>query len=604
MLDALGDSLDGANRAIGMLLPAADKADEQELIRLRSFCAKLINTLSTRQISFSNEIERFCENPSLDGWDQLKGIVTELAEEATRMFILLRREEGDFVIEGQETYRALAMGLSERQTIYKEIEKMSYPLTEDDIKSLKLIALNYNGLRKALSECQRGIADYVKRKQAISGNQRQSSPQSGENEHVVILVHGIRDFASWQERVGKVLRGDFIVETTNYGRFDLFRFLTPIQYFRNAAIERVWGQIRDIKKQHPNAKYSFVAHSFGTYIVAHILKRNFDLTAHRIIFCGSVVKYNFSFEEFSERFTTPIMNEVGTEDIWPAVAESITWGYGWAGTYGFRRPRVRDRWHSGAKHGYFLDPQFCYKYWIPFLKDGTIIDGDASMDPPTWLRLISTIHLKYIIIIAIALAFFIVFPAKARVCYPYTPINDVPDTSRAPRQCLHGRLSYVKWIDESGYPAVDRATGRWPNDRANRSLAITGVDENGTPIWTEQNLLRIDADRSYWQAPKFPGAWTEIVADLKLVVLGQTGTLLRRQDPNGKCDSTTNKRTILETFLQADLKEKIERQDGDVQMRFRWVAVDCVDNFPLGLGSSKGTFDRPVGRVVRAATDP
>jgi hypothetical protein len=62
------------------------------------------------------------------------------------------------------------------------------------------------------------------------------------------------------------------------------------------------------------------------------------------------------------------MNEVGTRDIWPAIAESITSGYGSAGTYGFLRPLVRDRWHNGAHHGYFLNPSFCKKFWVPFLK--------------------------------------------------------------------------------------------------------------------------------------------------------------------------------------------------------------------------------------------
>lgn len=89
---------------------------------------------------------------------------------------------------------------------------------------------------------------------------------------------------------------------------------------------------------------------------------------HRIIFCGSVIPYNFRFEQIQDQFSAPIINEVGTRDIWPAMAESITRGYGSAGTYNFRRPLVRDRWHNGAGHGYFLSSEFCSKYWIPFLR--------------------------------------------------------------------------------------------------------------------------------------------------------------------------------------------------------------------------------------------
>jgi hypothetical protein len=56
--------------------------------------------------------------------------------------------------------------------------------------------------------------------------------------HVVILVHGIRDFALWQETVGRSLsQNGFQLEFTNYGRFDLLRFLIPLQYFRRKAIQ-------------------------------------------------------------------------------------------------------------------------------------------------------------------------------------------------------------------------------------------------------------------------------------------------------------------------------------------------------------------------------
>jgi hypothetical protein len=130
--------------------------------------------------------------------------------------------------------------------------------------------------------------------------------------------------------------------------------------------------------------------------VSHLMKEGFDLKFHRIIFCGSVVPYNFDYEQIQNRFVAPILNEVGTRDIWPAVAESITSGYGSAGTYGFRRPLVRDRWHNGAGHGYFLDARFCKKYWIPFLSSGEIVKGpDSPENPPAWMRTLSIFKVKY-----------------------------------------------------------------------------------------------------------------------------------------------------------------------------------------------------------------
>jgi hypothetical protein len=104
----------------------------------------------------------------------------------------------------------------------------------------------------------------------------------------------------------------------------------------------------------------------------------------------------------------PIVNEVGTRDIWPAMAESITTGYGSAGTYGFRRPLVKDRWHNGAGHGFFLDANFCKKFWIPFLKDEVFIAGASNPESPRpWLQFLSTAKIKYLLsMLALLLVFY------------------------------------------------------------------------------------------------------------------------------------------------------------------------------------------------------
>lgn len=87
--------------------------------------------------------------------------------------------------------------------------------------------------------------------------------------HVIILIHGIRTNADWQNTLRAELERDnkIRVELTNYGYFDLFRFLLPIPQFRRAAIDRVWTLIRDIRTLYPAARVSFLAHSFGTFIV-------------------------------------------------------------------------------------------------------------------------------------------------------------------------------------------------------------------------------------------------------------------------------------------------------------------------------------------------
>ncbi len=217
--------------------------------------------------------------------------------------------------------------------------------------------------------------------------------------HVVILVHGIRDFAFWQVDLKAAIEAEgFIVEPTNYGRFDILQFLFPLSFFRDRAVQRVWLQIEQVVHKYPDAVISVIGHSFGTHVVSRILQTKFNFRAHRIIFCGSVVDYEFPFQQFAERFTPDILNDVGSRDIWPALADSVTWGYGSAGTYGFRRPYVTDRWHSRFRHGDFLNSCFATKYWVPFLKHGIIEPGSAADEVPSiWIRLSTIIKIKYVL---------------------------------------------------------------------------------------------------------------------------------------------------------------------------------------------------------------
>lgn len=243
---------------------------------------------------------------------------------------------------------------------------------------------------------------------------------------VVILVHGIRDFALWQNSVRSSLeKAGFIVEATNYGRLNLIRFLMPFRWVRAYAIQAVAKQIRMVEHRHPNKHISVIAHSFGTYVIASLLRDEFDTRFHRMIFCGSVVRYDFPFEQCVGRFEPELLNEVGTADVWPAIAESVTAGYGSAGTYGFRRPFVRDRWHNGAAHGFFLTPEFANKFWVPFLASGKVVPGsDLAIEPSAWLKLLSIFKIKYLILLALLVG--IVFALLAIVPVSPRPIRPTP----------------------------------------------------------------------------------------------------------------------------------------------------------------------------------
>lgn len=216
----------------------------------------------------------------------------------------------------------------------------------------------------------------------------------------VILVHGIRDFAFWQTTLRQCLEEHgYAVRDIGYGRMNLFKFLLPFQFFRQRAVRQVWEQIKRIQDDPRLEGFSIsvIAHSFGTYIVAELLRDQVRAKFEKVIFCGSVVSETFPVSKILDSVKYPILNEVATADPWPAFAESVSTGYGSIGTFGFRDPDINNRFHNDATHSYYLSAQFCRHYWIPFLDRNVICQGDFPKKPPLWIRMLKIFKIKYLI---------------------------------------------------------------------------------------------------------------------------------------------------------------------------------------------------------------
>lgn len=143
---------------------------------------------------------------------------------------------------------------------------------------------------------------------------------------------------------------------------------------------------------------SVICHSFGTYVVSEILLNHTKFKWHRVIFAGSVVREDYNFEKAIDSFDDPLINEVGTRDFWPAFAESAGWGYGSVGTLPWNRPGTVTRFHKNFRHSDFLTPEFCQKYWVPFLRGEAPRAADDEMPMPIWVRLLAAAPLRWIIL--------------------------------------------------------------------------------------------------------------------------------------------------------------------------------------------------------------
>ena len=253
---------------------------------------------------------------------------------------------------------------------------------------------------------------------SVSSATGQTAGSSGAGDmdgfQVVLLIHGIRTQADWGPMVRAKLEvpGQIEVIPIKYGYFDAFRFWSPF-WTRNKPVEKVYIQIRvalqKYKRDHPDAKLSIIAHSFGTYVVGQILKREFDLQIHRLILCGSVLPQDFPWHEYQGRFDDDkVVNECGKADIWPVLAQSGSWGYGASGTYGFGAVLVKDRFHAGG-HGQYFGPGFVEKYWEPFIRRGEYqrTEFETKMPPtPWWLSILGILPLRSAIITIILASIF------------------------------------------------------------------------------------------------------------------------------------------------------------------------------------------------------
>lgn len=200
-------------------------------------------------------------------------------------------------------------------------------------------------------------------------------------EHVILLIHGIRDIGAWQNKVSRNLsQVGTVVEQIRYGYYPEVRFLFPLD-LSYGPVNKILKRIRALKNQYPNAKMSVVAHSFGTYVFLKALKQDSDLEFWKVIFCGSVADDQFEWSELKRRVGDRkratkdfVLNDCGTGDAWPILGTAFGWHYGMAGATGFSEGFVTNRFHrsiGGQKggHGLYFDPEFVVRNWRPFLID-------------------------------------------------------------------------------------------------------------------------------------------------------------------------------------------------------------------------------------------
>lgn len=200
----------------------------------------------------------------------------------------------------------------------------------------------------------------------------------------LMLVHGIQTDGAWHELVKAAFRDVAHVRVKGVG----YRCVTAAQLaspFRSTPINDVVQQFRDAQAMEPTARVMVIAHSFGTYIVSHILARFADIKIERIVLCGSIIRNSYRWDLHTRHIPEGnILNDVGTRDMYPVLASVASVGYGGSGRNGFKNVRVTDRFFDYAHSDYFLPGNdHISKYWKPYIVEGKIVDSDWDTKKPT-----------------------------------------------------------------------------------------------------------------------------------------------------------------------------------------------------------------------------
>lgn len=218
---------------------------------------------------------------------------------------------------------------------------------------------------------------------------------------VIVLIHGIRTCATWQELVRHQLDQfeSTITYPIGYEYFDVFRFWCPF-FTRKKPINRILNELRGIQVKHRNDKVCVIAHSFGTYIISRILLDQSDVRLDRLLLCGSVIPENFRWDKIANLPADGVVNDCGSKDIWPVLAKCTSWGYGASGTFGFKTHIVHDRFHN-LGHSDFFNNTFIKRFWLSFLLEGKIEKSKWEAkrpDPSFFLSTFSCLPVKSLLL--------------------------------------------------------------------------------------------------------------------------------------------------------------------------------------------------------------
>ncbi len=136
---------------------------------------------------------------------------------------------------------------------------------------------------------------------------------------MVFVIHGIRDEGYWTSKIayrakllgakhGRIVR----TETSSYGYFPMLSFLRPGA--RQEKVAWLMDRYVEARARYPNARFHYVGHSHGTYLLAKALEDYRAIRFDHVVFAGSVVHRAYAWNRYVPERVKAVMNFVASGD--------------------------------------------------------------------------------------------------------------------------------------------------------------------------------------------------------------------------------------------------------------------------------------------------
>ncbi len=185
------------------------------------------------------------------------------------------------------------------------------------------VAESNHGNVIVMDQSKEGIERATIFKQALTTAPGELRSEQVQPDDVAPVIHGIRDEGHWTHKIarrvtelGREVGKTFATETSTYGYFAMLPFILPA--YRRAKMEWLMDQFVESKALYPNAEFSFVGHSNGTYLLTKALHEYPCCRFKHVVLAGSVVHWQYNWAELLQSDPDPrvkaVLNYVATAD--------------------------------------------------------------------------------------------------------------------------------------------------------------------------------------------------------------------------------------------------------------------------------------------------